>query len=77
VETSLPPLKKLDDAWLTPNNNNDQWDQPIQKEEPTTSFEDEIAVDFNSLSIQEQEQPKEKPVVEEQEKPIAEKTQVF
>jgi sensor domain CHASE-containing protein len=25
VETSLPPLKKPDDAWLTPNNNNDQW----------------------------------------------------
>jgi hypothetical protein len=66
VET-LPPLQKLDDAWLSPNHNS-QWEQPIQtttgKEEPT--LEDEITADFNSLSIKQETVEQEKHVPETQ-----------
>lgn len=79
---TLPPLKKLDDAWLSPNNNSsDQWDQPIQstEKEESTRFEEEIAVDLNKLNIQqEQDKPLEQErTVKEEEKNVPEKTQVF
>lgn len=88
-EKELPPLQKVDDAWLsapTPTNDNlNQWDQPIQETAKsslsppspppaTTSnssttattttktqpqikktLDDDIPIDFNSLSLKEKE----------------------
>lgn len=90
-EKELPPLQKVDDAWLsgpTPANDSlNQWDQPIQETTtksslspsspppPTTTsnssttaattttaqpqtkktLDDDIPIDFNSLSLKEKE----------------------
>lgn len=80
-EKELPPLQKVDDAWLTgPTSTNDSsnhWDQPIQEniksssspptqqqqqqpqaqpqQQTENTLEDDIPVDFNALSLKEEE----------------------
>ena len=77
-EKELPPLQKVDNAWLTgPTSTNDvsnQWDQPIQEniksaspptqqqhqqqqqqQQTENTLEDDIPVDFNALSLKEEE----------------------